>query len=338
MRACVNSQLEFSPGSPKVFILFAFLLFFLGVFTTPELLISLGPMRPSLTSYVPTVRNIANAEVLIIRLLCIIFAISLAAIAITWRRIQGTSLIKRINDYIPAETARYKARRRLFNKSLVVITVCIGTGMLYMGVGSRIFSLDQLKMINREDGIIEYATVLLFMMCTLISAILSFRFSSRKARLVMHAFFAFVFFFIACEEISWGQRIFHFDTFEVFQQANIQSENNLHNLYGRFIEHIFIVSVFIYGFILPLLAHINVFYYKLFDLMGLPIGSLGLAIGFFMISMLHPWTVYWILTPAAGLKIEELRELFTALAFSLLMYESWALSKMRARPIHMRSL
>jgi hypothetical protein len=53
----------------------------------------------------------------------------------------------------------------------------------------------------------------------------------------------------------------------------------------------------------------------------LPVASIGLAIGFFLISLLHDWTVY-ALIPSSSLRIAELRELLTGLAFLLLMRES----------------
>ncbi|MCZ6777120.1 MAG: hypothetical protein O7D34_11805 [Ignavibacteria bacterium] len=53
----------------------------------------------------------------------------------------------------------------------------------------------------------------------------------------------------------------------------------------------------------------------------MPIASIGLAIGFFLISLLHDWTVY-ALIPSSSLRIAELRELLTALGFLLLMRES----------------
>lgn len=37
-------------------------------------------------------------------------------------------------------------------------------------------------------------------------------------------------FFVLGEEISWGQRIFHFKTSEYFQKHNSQDEENIHNL------------------------------------------------------------------------------------------------------------
>ncbi len=38
-------------------------------------------------------------------------------------------------------------------------------------------------------------------------------------------------FYVAMEEISWGQQIFHWDSGEFFQKVNQQGETNLHNIF-----------------------------------------------------------------------------------------------------------
>ena len=331
MTKLINSQTELWPRSHKVLCVAALLFVILGIFTTPKLLISLGPMRRSLTAHIQSVRDTAYLEVLLFRLLCFVFAASLAVIAIMWRRILDSPFIQSINAHAPKESARHKAIMRPFNKSLLVITGCIGAGLLYVALAPRLFSPELLRMIAGEDGVIEYSTALLFMICSLMSVILSLRFSDQRARVVIHCLFAFGFFLMVGEEISWGQRFFNIDTLGVFKNANVQSENNLHNLFGYFADHIFIVAVLVYGFVLPVLARISIFYRRLFDLVGLPIASPGLAIGFLMISILQSWVVYRFLMPLPHFRLEELRELLSAIAFSLLMFESWLLSRSKEK-------
>ena len=52
----------------------------------------------------------------------------------------------------------------------------------------------------------------------------------RKRRNIWFLLLALLFFFGGGEEISWGQRIFGWDTPQAFEQANIQRETNIHNL------------------------------------------------------------------------------------------------------------
>jgi len=101
----------------------------------------------------------------------------------------------------------------------------------------------------------------------------------------------------------------------------VQNENNIHNLLGYFADHLFIAGVFFFGVVLTVLRSAHPFWDRLFRKIGLPIASIGLAIGFFLISLLHDWTVY-ALIPSSSLRIAELRELLTALGFLLLMRES----------------
>ncbi|PJB54366.1 MAG: hypothetical protein CO099_02010 [Bdellovibrio sp. CG_4_9_14_3_um_filter_39_7] len=74
------------------------------------------------------------------------------------------------------------------------------------------------------------------------------------------ALLAFLFFFGAAEEISWGQRIFDFKTPEWFMAHNTQGEFNLHNLkFGNFKVNRIIfgtvlgIVIAFYFLILPLL-------------------------------------------------------------------------------------
>jgi len=81
----------------------------------------------------------------------------------------------------------------------------------------------------REDGVIESATALLYGVSTLLFLILAFRSNSKKTAffLILWALLSFV---IMGEEISWGQRIFGFETPEGLADINKQKEFNLHNI------------------------------------------------------------------------------------------------------------
>ena len=83
-----------------------------------------------------------------------------------------------------------------------------------------------------EDGLIEWLTVIGFatggVMCFRRAYIL------RRVRpigfIVLTILLGCAFIFIAGEEISWGQRIFSFNTPEWMKERNAQEEANLHNL------------------------------------------------------------------------------------------------------------
>ena len=64
----------------------------------------------------------------------------------------------------------------------------------------------------------------------------------------------FLMVFVAGEEISWGQRIFSFDTPDFMEDVNEQQEFGLHNL--RYIhlykDGLFAIGIFVWGVILPI--------------------------------------------------------------------------------------
>jgi hypothetical protein len=83
-----------------------------------------------------------------------------------------------------------------------------------------------------EDGLIEWLTVL----ALLSSAMISFyrakilKNSRRPIFVASLIGVGLVFLFGVGEEISWGQRIFNFESTEFFRRSNTQGETNLHNL------------------------------------------------------------------------------------------------------------
>jgi len=322
----LKSQLDVLP-KPRILGELALLFVILAIVTTPEMLISLGPMRTSLTSHIQSVRDIAYVEVTVLRVLASALAATLVVTAMTRRRILDSSLVRHINVHAPKESPGHSAVMRFFNRSLLISGAFVVAGLLHVGLIASLLSPTQLFAVSGEDGVIEYSTAIIFLMCSLVSARLSFKFAGQRARVVIHALFAFVFFLMVGEEISWGQRIFNIGLPEALRNANVQGEINLHNMYGYFADHIFIMGVFVFGCLMPLLARFSVFYRKLFDLLGLPIASPGLAIGFLIISMLQRSLVHVFLAPPPGAELEELREFLTAVAFGLLMYESWLLSR-----------
>jgi len=327
MTDLLNSRTE--SNTPKLIMVAALLVFVAGIFITPSLLISLGPMRIALTSEIQSARDMAYFEVSLFRVCCILLSIFMIVTALKWKQILSSEFVRRVNNHIVLESGNYQTMMGARNRSFIVIVICIALGIIYIASGDLIFNDPQLKLINTEDGVIEYGSALFLTLSCIVSVILVFKWRGHKERMIMHSVFAFGFFAMAGEEISWGQRIFDLDTLEVIKDLNIQNENTLHNLLGYFADHLFIAVVFIYGTVMPYVAYINKFFHKFFDYIGIPIASLGLALGFLIITMMQSWTVYRIVEPLPHLRMPELRELYTAIAFSLLMYESWLLCKDR---------
>ena len=83
-----------------------------------------------------------------------------------------------------------------------------------------------------EDGPVENITAIMLFATCVISVVHAKQFACQKKYVWMfiRIMFALFFFFAAGEELSWGQRIFHIQSGEYFQQHNLQGETNLHNL------------------------------------------------------------------------------------------------------------
>ncbi|MEE2526544.1 hypothetical protein V0U79_09210 [Hyphobacterium sp. HN65] len=79
-----------------------------------------------------------------------------------------------------------------------------------------------------DFGVSEYGIVLALAGITGLSVVLAWR-STGLARPV-YALIALACFFIAGEELSWGQWIFHWSTPDSLAEVNLQNETNLHNL------------------------------------------------------------------------------------------------------------
>jgi len=118
-------------------------------------------------------------------------------------------------------------------RAIVVIPFVL-VGMLWIPAlfpnGFRIFTI-----ITTENGPVEMPTFLLALLATWISFqhALTLR-HNHEAWWVwsFYIFFAAGMFFIAGEEIAWGQQFLHFHTPEYWSKINAQHETTLHNVGG----------------------------------------------------------------------------------------------------------
>ena len=96
----------------------------------------------------------------------------------------------------------------------------------------KIWQPDIYNFIVQEDTAIEWIQASFFFTASVFSFLVFSRFFKR--RLVVHSILygalTMGLFFIAMEEISWGQRIFNFETMGYFSKHNMQKEITLHNL------------------------------------------------------------------------------------------------------------
>jgi hypothetical protein len=200
----------------------------------------------------------------------------------------------------------------LFGYALIFISIAIGFVIARKGQAAF---LEYLK----EDGLVENLTAIFLFLAGAIAVhrcILSIRAGSRLW-ILMWGLFAFLFFFAAGEEISWGQRIFNFETSPFFQLNNLQHETNLHNLaIGNvkinkliFSQFLGVVLGFYLIFLKPLAQKFR-FFNRLVTLLGIPLPRwehiIVLIVSLILISKYHL------------MKAAELREFAFSIIFFLI--------------------
>jgi hypothetical protein len=175
----------------------------------------------------------------------------------------------------------------------------------------------------REDGLVEWLTVVVLLIMSVFSFIMSYHFGRWRpasgARRVW-LFLGFLFLFGAMEEISWGQRILGIESPEWFLEHNRQGETNLHNLviFGVNINKLVfgkILAILIGTYLLavPLAYRLSQRFRDFITRWGIPIAqNYQILIGIIVVLLVEPHL------RIAG-KAGELRELCMCFVFLLVL-------------------
>ncbi|GEM_PF-878561 len=293
-----------------------------GVLLSPDFLMYFGFFKGSLTFENNLVVTTTLLEISIIKWTLLFVGLISLIIYFTSNKISSTSFFKEL--FLQSKLNLFDQNTYFFNRSFYVIYSLIFASILYLLFGNNLFSDEILKSINIEDGWIENISAIVFLITALVSFSIVFKIKERKLDKFIYLGFGFLFIFIAGEEISWGQRLFQFETIAPIKEINVQGENNIHNMFGYFFDHMFIAGIFIWGFISPILYRKNLFFKGLFNYCKIPIASLGLASGFLIISMYHDSILYRMIDELKYLRIAEMREFLTSLALLILFLEARA--------------
>lgn len=157
-----------------------------------------------------------------------------------------------------------------------------------------VFSEEAILSKTREDGLFEYIGALSLFITSFLFLIAFMRqgggsdfFLFKAKRNYWFLILAFVFLLGAGEEISWGQRIFGWETSESYGQINRQNETNIHNLKpfrGIFSpNYMFTYFWMSLCVIIPIVNAVSLPVSKLIDRMGFPLVPLWLGL-FFLIG------------------------------------------------------
>ena len=292
---------------------------------TPDSLSALGIMDVSLASDNPLTRATALWEINAAKTGFMALGLFSAVIALIYSRLSGWSAYQRFLNRPDARPAVYITHlKEIFSFSFWCLLVCLCLGAFYLNRGNELISRETLFWINREDGLLETLSAVFLLVAAGLAATvcIGLRGTPMRAIRYMHGFLALLFFAMAGEEISWGQRYLGFETPENLQNLNVQNEINLHNMFGYVFDHLFILLFFLWGCVAPLLHATSRFFRQVFNLIGLPIPGAGLAICMLLITLTQEQLTAPLLGSVHTLRVAELREFLSAIAFLLLMIES----------------
>jgi hypothetical protein len=306
-----------------------------GLLCTPENFLNLEIMETSLNAENELIRNGARLEITVASWVGFVAGAALLVLAPFWPQIEESSryraFLDRERDGLPEQQ---RLRRRFLTPSLAVMTVAIGSMLLWMVAADSFLTYEQQRFFHREDGVFQTLSALLLLGAAAISVRIALRVGPGRPDYYMHLFLGFLFFVMFGEEISWGQRYFGIATPDFIASVNAQGEINFHNMYGYFFDHLFILFFLLWGVAVSLLDRFSVLFRRVFAAIGLPVPSAGLAVAMLVISLMQSVIVYKLIDPLPTLRLPEVRELLSALAFVVLMMECWVVvaKQVPARP------
>jgi hypothetical protein len=100
-----------------------------------------------------------------------------------------------------------------------------------------------------EDGLLEYSTVI-FALAAFFILLRNIRRSKDPGQRTALWIMSFVILFFAMEEISWGQRLFGWETPTILGELNYQNETNLHNILNPVFPLLYSAASFLFGWLL----------------------------------------------------------------------------------------
>jgi hypothetical protein len=109
-----------------------------------------------------------------------------------------------------------------------IVVVILGAFAAF-GAWLDVANPKHMEFVCQEDGFVEYSQFFLYLFAAALFAYLGTRKGHRK---MFYWGYALLFFAIAGEEVSWGQRIFDIATPAALDAMNVQHETTLHNIKG----------------------------------------------------------------------------------------------------------
>jgi len=139
--------------------------------------------------------------------------------------------------------------------AMLFISLILPAIAMLAGAATALLGKETYKWFTGEDGAAENFQVLFFVLAWILTFPVIGRLWKAGAKLfaAMYMVLCLGLFFIIGEEVSWGQRLFGWETSEEMKAINKQEETNIHNIegIGDKIKWIHVI-IGAYGTILPL--------------------------------------------------------------------------------------
>ena len=149
-----------------------------------------------------------------------------------------------------------------------------------------VFNVDTYEVLAREDALVENSTALLFFLTALLLLAIAARGRGVPGRW-LYILGAFAFVFATGEEISWGQRIFGFETPNYLRDINDQNEFNLHNINTTMFRRVYQL-----GIMLLCVATSAAYFARKSSLFGVPLPSILLMFCFLLVYAWWPKNIF----------------------------------------------
>jgi len=144
---------------------------------------------------------------------------------------------------------------KLSTGAMLFISLILPAIAMLAGAATALMGKETYKWFTGEDGAAENFQVLFFVLAWILTFPVIGRLWKSGAKLfaAMYMVLCLGLFFIIGEEVSWGQRLFGWETSEEMKAINKQEETNIHNIegIGDKIKWIHVI-IGAYGTILPL--------------------------------------------------------------------------------------
>ena len=123
---------------------------------------------------------------------------------------------------------------RLSPRTMLFVSLILPAVVMAFGVATALMGKATYKWFTGEDGIAENLQVLFFALAWIFTLPMIRRLWKARARFfaLLYCALSLGIFFIVGEELSWGQRIFGWETSEQMRAINKQEETNIHNIEG----------------------------------------------------------------------------------------------------------